>query len=298
MRLRPVLLLTLLLVSGATQQAAAAPVPDDAAERRALGRELRERDLPARASGRLVAAAEWGAFAVRRTGPGTSRIGGRGVLPAGETWPVRRGRPLDFVAIVDLAEVPRFPQRELLPADGTLLFFAALESLWEPTDSGNHAGSALRVWYVPPGTTLRQATRPRATRRAPSDSAPASVPRFPLAWRPRLTLTDSWTARYDRRYRLTRSQSRRYERVTTRWADRWDVPRYGRDDGRSANAILGIPQTAQDDPRGVGQVAVLTVVPWTFGGEFLDGGDVAFVIGRDDLAARRWDRVDAVPSSS
>ncbi len=93
-----------------------------------LGRELGKRDLPARASERLVAAAEWGAF--------------------------------------DLDELPPFPERELLPADGTLLFFAALESLWEPTEAGNHAGGALRVWYVAPGAPMRSATRPRPTRRA------------------------------------------------------------------------------------------------------------------------------------
>ena len=103
--------------------------------------------------------------------------------------------------------------------------------------------------------------------------------------------------RDDRRYRLSRAQSRRYERVATRWADRWDVPRDGRDGGRSATAILGIPQTAQDDPRAPGQVAMLTVAPWTLGGDFHDGGDVAFVLSRDDLAARRWERIDAVPSS-
>ncbi len=64
-----------------------------------------------------------------RVPAGRSRVGGLPDLPAGTAWPINReGLPLHFIAQVDLAELPAGdPRPELLPACGTLLFFARMD---------------------------------------------------------------------------------------------------------------------------------------------------------------------------
>lgn len=54
---------------------------------------------------------------------GTTKLGGAPDLPAGTDWPMVDGRPLTFVAQIDLAEVAPFDSRRLLPATGLLSFF-------------------------------------------------------------------------------------------------------------------------------------------------------------------------------
>lgn len=73
--------------------------------------------------------------AVEALPAGASRFGGAPDLPAGLAWPERDGRPLTFLAQIDLAEV-RAPD---LPAAGWLLFFYdAVEQPWgfDPKDAG------------------------------------------------------------------------------------------------------------------------------------------------------------------
>ncbi|WP_320672599.1 DUF1963 domain-containing protein [Patulibacter defluvii] len=287
-----------------------AAVPDDATARRELASVLRRHGVSQRGRRRLVPRAEWGLFALRREGPGVSRIGGPALLPRGTAWPVRRGRPLTFVAAIALAELPGFPDRGLLPASGTLLFFAAMEKLWEPV-SGNRPGGPLRVLHVPATTPLDRARPPKPTRPAPADASPVGMRSVPLAFRPKLTLLDSWSARYDRRIGLGPRDSRAYDRASLAWDRRWGVPPWPKGDGfddeseaqqaaaeLSMNQILGIPMTSQDDPRDRDQLSLLTAIPYTVGGDFLDAGDVSFVIARRDLRDGRWSRITVVPSSS
>jgi len=287
----------------------AVPTTDEAA-RRELDALLRSHRVSQRSRRLLTARAEWGLYAVRRSGAGVSRLGGPALLPRGTRWPVRRGRPLTFVAAIALDELPPFPDRQLLPADGTLLFFAAMEKLWEPA-SGNRPGGPLRVLHVPTGTPLDRARAPKPTRPRPPDAYPVGMRAFPVAFRPKLTLLDPVLAGFDRTIRLGPRDARAYERASRTWDDRWGVPPWPAEDdldedterqldaaSQSWNQILGIPVTSQDDPRDRGQVALLTVIPYTIGGDFLDGGDVSFVIGRRDLRARRWSRISVVPSSS
>jgi hypothetical protein len=87
---------------------------------------------------------------------GASRLNGRPDVPAGFAWPRWPGptNPADgppgpgalsFLAQINLAELPRLPNR-LLPPDGWLLFFADLHrsAFLEPEDC-----AAQRVVYVP-----------------------------------------------------------------------------------------------------------------------------------------------------
>lgn len=54
---------------------------------------------------------------------GASRIGGLPDLPPSITWPVDDGRPLDFIAQIDLAEAAAVAQLPDLPPSGRLAFF-------------------------------------------------------------------------------------------------------------------------------------------------------------------------------
>ncbi|WP_026912904.1 DUF1963 domain-containing protein [Patulibacter minatonensis] len=280
--------------------AADRPGPTDGrGTRAALRRLLVARGVPARGAKRLAHDAEWGAFPVRRTGPGRSRIGGPPVLPRGTRWPVRKGRPLSFVALIDLAELPQFPGRRRLPATGTLTFFAALERLFEP-ESGNRPGRRLRVLYRPARVPLEDATKPRPTRRPPPDVGieDATVPSVAVGFRPRLTLVDSLFLADAPRYRLGEAGERAYERTIPEWNRRSGVPSYDeRGSELAEHAVLGIPTTAQDDPREPGQLTLLTLLPDTVGGSFLDGGSVSFLIDAQDLKARRWSRIEVYPDS-
>lgn len=52
-----------------------------------------------------------------------SRFGGMPDLPDGMAWPTWKGIPQSFVAQINLAELPDFLDRSLLPAGGVLYFF-------------------------------------------------------------------------------------------------------------------------------------------------------------------------------
>jgi uncharacterized protein YwqG len=80
---------------------------------------------------------------------GRSRIGGEPLLPAGAEWPRWNGRPLGFLAQLDLAELPQLPTDTMSVRDGLLAFFFDLDEdrPWghEPSD----AGSGVVIWTPP-----------------------------------------------------------------------------------------------------------------------------------------------------
>jgi uncharacterized protein YwqG/predicted DNA-binding protein (MmcQ/YjbR family) len=66
--------------------------------------------------------------------PGRTKIGGEPDLPEGQEWPVYRdGRPLAFLAQINLSELPEGADRGGLPARGLLSFFSA----WGWQDEGD-----------------------------------------------------------------------------------------------------------------------------------------------------------------
>jgi uncharacterized protein YwqG len=87
-------------------------------------------------------------ISIVRTASGTaSRFGGQPAMPADLPWPDWNGRPLDFIAQIDLAELPASKTGFGLPESGTLFFFFDLqEEPWgfEP----EHVGG-WRVLYAP-----------------------------------------------------------------------------------------------------------------------------------------------------
>jgi uncharacterized protein YwqG len=84
------------------------------------------------------------------TQPGHSHIGGLPDLPGDMEWPRRKGKPLPFVAQVDLAEAQRAHASKLLPESGWLLFFSS-------EDDAEHGSCVL---YLPAGAALDRRALP------------------------------------------------------------------------------------------------------------------------------------------
>jgi uncharacterized protein YwqG len=71
---------------------------------------------------------------------GASKLGGRPDVRSGFAWPRKDGRPLAFVAQVDLADLARYPFCAVLPTRGVLGFFYDVEGgAWgfDPKDRGS-----------------------------------------------------------------------------------------------------------------------------------------------------------------
>ena len=118
-------------------------------------------------------------------GDARSRLGGPALLPQGESWPtLRPGRPLSFLAALDLAEVRAAGGDERLPGEGWLLFFADLDN----DDYGlvdfasNEEGMPARVLFVARGSVARRGPRARGAdrpRRVCPQPAAGRVRRLP-----------------------------------------------------------------------------------------------------------------------
>lgn len=97
-----------------------------------------------------------------------SKICGEPNLPATVAWPCHKGRPLAFIAQIDLAELPRHEALSWLPGKGMLFFFAgydfhktADEEEWR--DEGEWSEEVYRVFYSTEAT-------------APLRTAPSGAP--------------------------------------------------------------------------------------------------------------------------
>lgn len=80
-----------------------------------------------------------------------SHLGGTPGLPPGMAWPIRSGKPLGFLARIDLPELHNAMPIPWLPASGALLFFYDIEEQpwgFDPKDRGGWA-----VIHVPNGET-------------------------------------------------------------------------------------------------------------------------------------------------
>ncbi len=122
-------------------------------DRTALERLLEARGLEEHA-GRL--AHEVAAWGLRLVPPGEaalsprSRLGGPCLLPPGTDWPTgQAGRPLSFLAGLDLAELGGRRVSDAMPDAGWLLFFADLDETADIYgEVANQPGAGQRVIYV------------------------------------------------------------------------------------------------------------------------------------------------------
>jgi YD repeat-containing protein len=236
----------------------------------------------------------------RDTGGGArSHLGGAPCLPADLSWPCVPGedRPIAFMASIDCAELPDADGRELLPADGTLLFFAdtALGGSvhWGWGEPGT--GGRIRVHHVPAGTPVERVPPPAVLLEPDEECSTQVLGQVPVLARPVLTLPESWLARD--RYGLTPGESVAYDRLWDRCSTALDDPA-GRDGLTDHHQILGHPESLQDDPRGGDQVLLLLVSSdGATGLAYQDGGCVYYLAEPEDLRAGRFDRVIGADAS-
>src|SRR5262249_28452161 len=103
--------------------------------------------------------------------PGRSKIGGRPDLPDGLSWPAHRGKPLAFLAQVNLAELQGAASPEELPRTGMLWFFSVYG--WQvegDADPQLPRGRPTRTWTQ----ILWQADNAARLRRVPTPPAVSS----------------------------------------------------------------------------------------------------------------------------
>ena len=217
--------------------------------------------------------AVWG-LALLPGGTGRSRLGGRPEI-AGE-WPLNEGRGLTHLASIALDELPDFPGRGQLPAEGTLVFFVdfSLESEgWGPADG---RASVLELIHVAPGTPAATAEPPHEPRGR--YDVPVLLNERRVRFEPVLTMRylddvpdEIWDA-YDA------------------FAEALDTPDH---------LLLGEPVFIQEDPREDGELSLLQL-NWDEELRFMfgDGGEVTFYGSPEDLRDGRWERVKAMPDSS
>ena len=108
---------------------------------------MRAHGLEAHARRLAYEVARYGLRILPGTGGERSRLGGPAPLPAGQSWPcTATGRPLAFLAGIDLSELPDFDERNRYPGGGWLLLFADIELdelhglHLEEADSGGRVG--------------------------------------------------------------------------------------------------------------------------------------------------------------
>ena len=217
-----------------------------------------------------------------------SRLGGPAWLPEGGAWPRgNNGRPLDFLAQLDFAELPRIPD---FPTSGVLQFFIGrddlfganfddpatgnFEVIWRPTATGAGAvrdqPPAGDADCSPMTETLRRVGR-RLTGAACRD------------WPPVLSLT------------IERDQP---ELMRSKTSDRiWDYIEGRGDRMGEHHHVGGYPDFTQDDfrrdPRCADRDRVLLQL-WSYPDRELmwgDCGQANFMISRVDLLAREFSRV-------
>jgi hypothetical protein len=211
----------------------------------------------------LAELAGWG-LALVPGGKGASRLGGRpefdGEWPPGHT----------HLASIALDELPEFEGRDLLPRDGSLVFFGDFrEEIWPPPS---------RVVYVPPGTST--------TVVSPAEEPPRGEYEVPLEleerrvrFEPVLTLPIPTNLEDSERDALFAF----HELLE-------DTPDH---------LLLGHPVYIQDDPPEDGRISLLQMnwdEPLNF--MYADGGSITFRGHPEDIRAGRFDRIYVELSSS
>lgn len=185
-------------VASRVDVSSAALLPEARVDRTVLARWLSERGLGAYAE-RLAQEVAIDGFRLRSAGSTCatrSRIGGDGLVPSGSGWiRTREGRPLSFVAGIDLSEVPLDDRHGVGPRAGWLLFWVDLNDegqaegfIGEPTP--NEEGAAARVLWVPPGSEPVSIAPPADL----PDEEHVRLPLKHVSAVPQLTLPDWWEA--------------------------------------------------------------------------------------------------------
>jgi uncharacterized protein YwqG len=174
---------------------------------------------------------------------GRSRLGGFPDLPPGFEWPAWRGKPQEFIAQINLAELPPSvaADRDLLPATGRLYFFYDQgQETWgfDPQDRGS-----FWVYYSDePDTALSPAGPPDG--RGDGTGRPLAVttfepiqtiPSFDSPFFERLGLGDDFIDQY---IQIIESEERRVGLIE-------GDEEFGIDEDGPFHQVLGHPRTVQ-----------------------------------------------------
>lgn len=199
-----------------------------------------------------------------------SRLGGPPLLPAGADWPRDgEGRPLTFLAGIDLSELPVAGP---LPERGWLLFFADLA-----TDDGDGLIEESSVGACDPAR-LAFADEPVAA--APPGDLDVLLHERRVRPAPSIALPDDYEA--PERLGISDDGAMAYGAVT---------------DTLRSTGMLGPWSGAQFHPPEPGSVLLLHLEP-DENFDFLDAGTIQFRIPADALARRDWSEAFAVPESA
>lgn len=242
------------------------------------------------------------AFRLTRDGEGSrpgSRIGGTGLLPPGAPWPrTAAGRPLSFLAGVDLGELPHvLAGTEVLPEAGWLLFFAdlndegeALGFIGEPTL--NEEGADARVLWLAPGSDPVEAEPPADLPR----ESHVRLPERRVTARFQLTLEDSEGS--GESLGLDATESVAYDEIACALRgdepsddddSDWEAGDWEAGDWEAGDWVLGAVTGVQGLPPEAGTVLLLHLGSI----EFSDAGAIQFRIPEAALEARDWSQICA-----
>ncbi len=194
---------------------------------------------------------------------GATRLGGRPDLPPGAPWPTFEGRPMAFLAQIDLGDVGPLDERGLLPRAGLLSFFCA------SADLGRQGG--WHVSFTDAGSSLSQAELPVEL---PAHDRFAAV-----------------GLSAERELSLAPCESSRVERLGV---SREEVVAYceALEDERPIHRMLGHPAIVQSDPRDEDPDRCLLLQVDSDDAAGMMWGDVGrlyFWMRPDDLEARRFE---------
>jgi hypothetical protein len=255
------------------------PPTDPPATRGELAEQLAGAGLQEAAAQAVADDAQW-AIVLAGGGTGVSRVGGAPEVPVGTAWPRHGGRALVHLATIAFAELPEVEGRDLFPSDGTLAIFADIaddSEFWEPVGPGDPDRSQIALVETRPGSEVVALTPPADAHVLPERCVRPT---------PRLQLQEAGFGSATSRYGVDAIDEQAIDDL------RWRLI------GHPHRAqLLGFPPVAQDDPRDEGDIALFHIDSDEFDIGFLDGGDLLFFLSPQDLAARRWDRVTAWPSS-
>lgn len=242
-----------------------------------------------------------------------THFGGAPLLPPDFIWPEYGGRPLSFLAQIDCAEMHPLDQEQLLPEHGILSFFYELDSQkwgYDPQDAG-----CARVYWFAETSELHETAPPQMLApefRLPLISASA-VRMFDLP-------SYSEGAAYYGLDALLPDEDNydafdEYERCRCGWENDIRIKLLGYADEIQGDMLyeceavsrgynlgsgpLSLPEAEQQEILEKAQDWILlfqldTLETDNFYLMFGDSGRIYFFIRREDLAARRFDRVQLI----
>ncbi len=213
-----------------------------------------------------------------------SRIGGPVPFAEGENWPMGRNEePMVFLVQLNFSEIPKLPD---YPSKGLLQLFVSSDDLFG-MDFDDYANSDKKIiWYDDPNNAMVLVT-------PPNDVKSYSPYESNDVWLKGHTIT--FQAGKNRPHWSDWSIQKKLEEFRDK-PNEDEVTESFFDQGKvSAHYVGGYPDFTQEDPRYDEEYQVFDRVLFQMGWDenvmWGDAGEAMFMITRDDLIARKFDRI-------